>query len=267
VSDSTYIFGENALEAERLTGLESVFDPATIDMLTATGVQPGWRCLVVGAGHGSIARWLAQRVTPGGLVVATDIDTQFLASSASPTLEVRRHDLVAESLEVDAYDLAHARKVLVHLVGHQQEAIDRLVRAVRVGGWLAIDDSDTSTVGPADPAHPASAIFTDVLDAAFDAVKEHMDLLAGRHVSAMLDCHPDLEIVNIAITATMERGGSPFLTYTADATRVVLPPLIAMGKVSAASAEVFADAWRDPSFRFVTELRYQVLARKVRSSA
>jgi hypothetical protein len=89
----------------------------------------------------------------------------------------------------------------------------------------AIDDSDTSTVGPADPAHPASAIFTDVLDAALDAVKEHMDLLAGGHVAVMLDRHPELEVVNIAMTATMERGRSPFLTYTADATGVVLPAL------------------------------------------
>jgi SAM-dependent methyltransferase len=265
VSDSTYFFAENAMEGERLTVVESVFDPGTIDMLTATGVQSGWRCLVVGAGHGSIARWLAERVTPGGLVVATDIDTQFLASSASPSLEVRRHDLLAEPLEADAYDLAHARKLLSHLVGHQQEAIDRLVGAVRVGGWLAIDDSDALTTGAADPAHPAAAVFTDVMDGAFEVAEETMDLLAGRHVAAMLDRHPDLDVVNTAMTATIERGGSPFGRYVADSTRLVLPALIGVGKVSATSAEVFTDAWSDPSFRFVTELRYQILARKVRS--
>jgi ubiquinone/menaquinone biosynthesis C-methylase UbiE len=40
-------------------------------------VQPGWRCLEVGAGRGSMAVWLAQRVGPSGHVVATDVDVGF----------------------------------------------------------------------------------------------------------------------------------------------------------------------------------------------
>ena len=91
MSDSTYFAAEadSTPEAERLRLLESIYDPGTIDMLTAIGVQPGWRCLVPGAGHGSIARWLADRVGPSGRVVATDIDPRFLASSAGANLEVR----------------------------------------------------------------------------------------------------------------------------------------------------------------------------------
>ena len=36
-----------------------------------SGVQAGWRCLEVGAGRGSMAVWLAERVGPRGGVVAT----------------------------------------------------------------------------------------------------------------------------------------------------------------------------------------------------
>ena len=68
----------------------------------ARGVGPGWRCLEVGAGAGSIAGWLADRVGPSGQVIATDLDTRFLEQQARPNLEVRRHDVVRDPLETDA---------------------------------------------------------------------------------------------------------------------------------------------------------------------
>jgi ubiquinone/menaquinone biosynthesis C-methylase UbiE len=37
-------------------------------------VRPGWRCLELGCGNGSIAQALAERVAPAGHVVASDID-------------------------------------------------------------------------------------------------------------------------------------------------------------------------------------------------
>ncbi|HET9109188.1 MAG TPA: hypothetical protein VFN78_00040, partial [Ktedonobacterales bacterium] len=57
----------------RLARLEAWFDPGTIQHLEALGVGPGWRCLEVGAGAGSIAAWLCNRVGPEGSVLATDI--------------------------------------------------------------------------------------------------------------------------------------------------------------------------------------------------
>jgi hypothetical protein len=58
-------------ERERLAAIEGELDSCSIACLTALGVGPGWRCLEVGAGAGSIARWLSERVTPSGTVVAT----------------------------------------------------------------------------------------------------------------------------------------------------------------------------------------------------
>jgi hypothetical protein len=42
-------------ERERLASLEQFEDPGTIRHLEALGFGPGWRCLEVGAGGGSIA--------------------------------------------------------------------------------------------------------------------------------------------------------------------------------------------------------------------
>jgi hypothetical protein len=54
-------------QGERLRALEAVFDEVTITRLGARGVGPGWRCLEIGAGGGSIASWLCRRVEHSGL--------------------------------------------------------------------------------------------------------------------------------------------------------------------------------------------------------
>ena len=95
MSDKGYVF-DNAAERqarERFAALPRIYDPGTIRHLQALGVTAGWRCLEVGAGGGSIALWLAERVGPSGYVLATDLDTRFLEPLARPTLEVRRHDI------------------------------------------------------------------------------------------------------------------------------------------------------------------------------
>ena len=64
-------------ERLRLRGLEIALDPGTREHLIRLGVGPGSRCLEIGAGGGSVAFWLAERVAPDGLVVATDLETDF----------------------------------------------------------------------------------------------------------------------------------------------------------------------------------------------
>ena len=83
-----------AAQGARLRTLEAIFDAGTIAELEARGVGGGWRCLEVGAGGGSIALWLADRVAPEGAVLATDLDTTVLAGLSRPELEVRVHDLL-----------------------------------------------------------------------------------------------------------------------------------------------------------------------------
>lgn len=71
-------------ERERLAMLASIRDAHTIRCLDAVGVSPGWRCVDVGAGVGSIACWLSERVGPDGSVVATDLETAALAHVGAP---------------------------------------------------------------------------------------------------------------------------------------------------------------------------------------
>jgi SAM-dependent methyltransferase len=141
---TSYIF-DNAAEretVERFSSLESLHDPDTIRHLLGTGVGRGWRCLEIGGGSGSIGRWLADCVGPEGHVVATDIDPRFLASSGHTNLEVRRHDVSTDPLPEAAFDLIHTRLVLIH-VPQRDAALERLVSALKPGGWLVVEDYDS----------------------------------------------------------------------------------------------------------------------------
>src|SRR5258708_21886322 len=85
-------------EAERLRALEDLCDPDTFDLLDRLGVGVGWRCLEVGGGSGSVARRLAERVGPGGHVLAVDLDLTLLADMASDIISVRRVDITSDML-------------------------------------------------------------------------------------------------------------------------------------------------------------------------
>ncbi len=144
---STYPF-DQAWEKERsrLDGLEEGLDPGTIRHLEALGVGPGWRCWEVGAGGGSIAAWLCQRVGEDGHVLATDLETTFLKRLSYANLAVRRHDVAADGLpEGGRFDLVHARWVL-EWIRDRRRALERMVSALKPGGWLLVEASDFVTL-------------------------------------------------------------------------------------------------------------------------
>jgi SAM-dependent methyltransferase len=148
-TDTRYVF-DNAAEQQtglRFDALPRLFDATTIRHLESLGVGPGWSCLEVGAGGGSIARWLGERVGPSGHVLATDIDTRFLESLNQPPIEVIRHDITTEPLPEASFDLAHTRLVLAHLPG-RDAALDLMIRALKPGGWLLIEEFDSLSMQP-----------------------------------------------------------------------------------------------------------------------
>ena len=136
---------DNALpqQLRRLRTLEELFDTGSIRVLEARGLQPSWRCLEVGAGGGSIARWLAERTA---FVLATDLDTTHVREVAGSNLEVREHDLLRDELPDEAFDLIHLRLVLAWL-GDRPAALARLQAALRPGGWLVTEELDFNAGG------------------------------------------------------------------------------------------------------------------------
>jgi ubiquinone/menaquinone biosynthesis C-methylase UbiE len=147
--------------AERFGDLAILYDPVTVRHLEALGVRDGWQCLEAGGGGGSIADWLAQRVGTQGHVIVTDIDPRYLTALEQPghaNVRVQRHDVELDPLPAGAFDLIHARLVFVHLATAEL-ALRKLVEALKVGGWLLIEDFDPTFIDDTFPtSDPAGSV-------------------------------------------------------------------------------------------------------------
>jgi SAM-dependent methyltransferase len=144
LAESPYILDNAGREAlSRFQALSDIFDRGTIRHFEELGVSSGWNCLEVGGGSGSIAAWLAARIAPAGNLLITDIDPRFLESQKIDNVEVRQHNIVTDPLPEAAFDLIHARLVLVHLP-ERERVLSRMVAALKPGGWLLDEEIDIS---------------------------------------------------------------------------------------------------------------------------
>ena len=121
--------------------MSSLLDPMEQAYIAKLGVAPGWRCLELGCGNGSIARALATLVAPSGHVVASDIDLTYLGNLEMPGLEVLRIDVLRDEIETGFYDLVVARALLHHLTP-ASKALERMVDALKPGGVLLSVEPD-----------------------------------------------------------------------------------------------------------------------------
>ncbi len=146
MAESEYLLTNSEPEtAERFGGLERTLDELTIGHLARVGVPLGGRCLEIGAGGGSIARWMASQVGETGRVLAVDLDTRWFQHDGSPQIEVQQLDVVEQDIPEGPWDLIHERLVLVH-IPRRLEVLDRLVGALAPGGWIVLEDFDTGEV-------------------------------------------------------------------------------------------------------------------------
>ncbi len=139
-------------ERERLASLTRLFDETTIGLCEQLQLAPGARCLELGAGTGSVAEALSERVWPDGQVVAVDTDTRFLEPLASDVLRVEKADVTA-GLPQSGFDLVHARLLLEHLP-QRMEVVRAMAAAAVPGGWVLVEDFDWSTALMVDPPTP-----------------------------------------------------------------------------------------------------------------
>ena len=256
---SAYVF-DNAAAPTRLrfAGLPLVFDPGTIRHLEERGVSPGWRCLEVGAGGGSIARWLAERVGPAGFVLATDIDTRFLDGLRLPNLEVRRHDIGTEPLPVDTFDLVHCRLVLEH-VPQREAALAWMAAALKPGGWLVAEEFGPYPWPPGldlEPVVPLRALELLVEVALASGLVRYGPSLPARMQALYLS--------DIGAEGRIFRwtGGSPGAWVIRAGIQQLREAILATGRIS--EDEVAADLARldDPAFAFASPLLWAVWGRR-----
>jgi SAM-dependent methyltransferase len=125
----------------RNEAVAALFDPVSCRHLEDLGVGPGWRCWEIGAAGASVASWLAKKAGPTGKVVLTDADVSWAQEVARPPVETRAHRLGQEEPPGEGFDLVHARLALVD-APDRDRALRSMIRALRPGGRLLVEDSD-----------------------------------------------------------------------------------------------------------------------------
>jgi SAM-dependent methyltransferase len=245
---SSYVFRNCDAEAvDRFASLERCYDPVSTARLAGLGIADGLRCLEVGCGTGSIANWLAERVGPQGSVVATDIDTGRVAPVAA-NVEVWSHDIVDDELPEAAFDVVHARLVLLHLP-QRRRALHRIWHALRPGGRLVLDEFDCTWLPVlAAPDPEAVALFSRVVSGVHGLLESAgADLAWGRNAyGALAECGYDgLDVRGYSEVWTGVSHGAQLhranVVQTSDS-------LVASGRVSPTELDRFFELLDSPGF-------------------
>ncbi len=208
--DTAYVFARTReqREFERLQAIERIFDPQTRRWLLATGLRRGWDCLEVGAGAGSVAKWMRERVGDSGRVVALDTARRFLSDLPANGVEVLKADVRTAPIEPGTFDLVHARFVLIH-VAHWRTALNSMIKALRPGGWLVLEEPDFASAraiaGP-DELRRAFENVNRAIEAMFS--QRGLNYAFGARIPSLFQ-NQMFQNIRVQNSAPIERGGSP----------------------------------------------------------
>lgn len=254
-----YLYSNAHGEAlERLKRLERIEDDRTIAILQRLPGLDGLNCLEVGAGAGSIAAWLAERVGSSGSVLATDIDPSHLDGSKYNVLQ---HDIQTDDLPEGKFNLVHLRHVLMH-VRSPLSVLARIRDSLTIGGYLVVEESDLRTW----------AALTDHLKAEFGkGIGKVLEVYAARGMNiAMGAMLPGIlsdagyEIMHSDSASRTVAGGSEESAYQGLSTRQLAWSLAKEQPEISRSLAEFAACFGDPNLRYRSRTTVSVCARRVR---
>ena len=260
-AETLYTFDNSGAQATtRFSALADIFDPGTIRHLIEMGVSSGWHCLEIGAGGGSIATWLCDRVGGNGRVLATDIDTRFLEALNRSNLEVSQHDIASDALPRAKFDLVHFRLVLGHLP-NRDEVLGRLVTALRPGGWILAEEFDSWSLRP-DRSISEAETFLKAFEAMQAVMGRHrFDGFYGRRLVARLRAH-DLAEISAEGRVFMYQGGTSGADLTRASISQTRDEMIDAGAISATEIERDLLQLDKPDFMMPSPIMWAVRGRR-----
>jgi ubiquinone/menaquinone biosynthesis C-methylase UbiE len=250
-----YVFENGDERAQfRYRDLSTLYDSQTVTHLTRLGVETGWSCLEVGAGGGSIAAWLCQRVGKPGRVLATDIEPCFLVMLPFGNLQVRRHDVRMEGLPKGEFDLVHARLVLMHLPGREL-ALERMIEAVKPGGWIVLEEFDALSIFPDVAICPAEEPLR-IMRAFYQVMTSRgVEMRYGRRLPQQLQ---ERGLVNIGAEASMSlwQGRSAGTNMFKLSFEELADPILRSGLISQAEFEADIDRLDEQDFLMASPMMW-----------
>ncbi|MCC5832842.1 MAG: methyltransferase domain-containing protein [Chlamydiales bacterium] len=237
----------NDPQFEHWRSLEHEWDNLTIRRLVSLGISESFRCADIGAGLGSIAHWMAERVGPTGHVVACDLNPRYLDPQGRRNFEVRKLDITSDELEAEAYDLIHCRSLLIH-IGDPAMAIKRMVRALRPGGRLLLEEG--CGYARANPSHSRADFFDEINQRFRKGIEKLIGVKGnfGLRLPSLLE-DTGLHHIGGEMIGHFHMGStdlSPFITLA----KVVRTPLINAGILTEAELDECIALYQNPSFSY-----------------
>jgi SAM-dependent methyltransferase len=161
-----------------------------------------------------------------------------------------RSDITQDEPEADSYDLVHCRWLLMHL-DEPAEALHRMARALRPGGWLLVEEVDGRSMAAIDDTHPLADGFNATTQKRLRAVHDRgiIDGYLGGLLPRLL-AEAGLRDVTHEGIARIISGGSAWSTYLQETWRLIDGGFVAEGVLSAADVATSSQASVDPSFHY-----------------
>jgi SAM-dependent methyltransferase len=227
-------------EQQRLALMSELLDPLHRSHIEQLGLQPGWHCLEVGCGNGSVSEWLARRVAPDGHAVASDLDLLYIAHLNVRNLEVRQLNILEDTLEEGAYDLVTCRAVLHHIQA-PEKAVERMLAALKPGGVFLSIEPDMLPATVAEP-EPLRTFWRGWLQW---STSVGIDYFIGRKMPSLLAGF-GLQAVAAEGHTALYNGGSPWATWWLETLKELRPRLVGSGYISEISMSEFENLYLDP---------------------
>lgn len=244
---STYVWQHDLNgEADRLRLMSRLLDPSSSFHLQRIGVAPGWRCLEIGAGNGSLSQWLARQVGPTGHVLATDLHPDLMQGIAGPNLDVAAFDVVHDEPPGAPFDLVAIRALLHHLP-ERRAVVSRMVRWLKPGGWLFVQEPDFYPTWTVEP--PSQKSFWEAFIRWADT--HQIDYYVGRKLPDWMQ-QEGLGGITSEGHTIYYNGGSDFARWWDYGLREVAAKLQSEGGVTAAVLDEFYALARDPEYWTMT---------------
>jgi SAM-dependent methyltransferase len=149
---STYIHGSKPEEQKRLSLLNRLMNDRCLALMN---LEPGENVIDIGSGLGQYTLEMAKSVGPTGRCLGIERDPRQLEQAIRnmktvgiDTVEFRQGEVESLPLkpeELNFFDVGHARFVLEHLA-KPQAALQELVKAIRPGGRVILEDDDHASL-------------------------------------------------------------------------------------------------------------------------
>ena len=229
-------------EPERLRMMSDVLDPSSRYHLERIGVSEGWRCLEIGAGNGSLSQWLAKQVGRTGKVIASDINVDLINPLVAPNLEVRRFDVVKDQPPDAPYDLI-AMRALLHHLPQRRAVVSRLVRWLKPGGSVMLEEPDFYPTWTVEPA-TQHQFWSDFVNW---AAAHQIDYYVGRKVAPWL-AEEGMTDISAEGHTLVHNGGSEFAQWWVSSISEVADALQSEAGISKVVLDEFYDLYQDPRY-------------------